>query len=528
MNTDSGTNSSQIWKFGYGYLGLLGLSAVLLYLIFDEGIIYAVKSWDTPEYSHAYLIPLISIFILWQKYAEIIRTELNGSWIGFLIVIFGLFCWFLGEVSTLYIIIKYSFLVVLFGLVLTISGLNKFHLFAMSVFLLFFTIPLPSFIYNNLSAYLQLISSKLGVDVIRLFGISVFLEGNVIDLGNYKLQVVEACNGLRYLFPLLTLGVITAYFYKAALWKKVFIVISTLPITIFMNSVRIGAIGVLVEYWGSEMAEGFLHDFEGWVIFMICFGLLLIEIWLLTKLTSKESLSDVLSIEIPAKLDLEGFRAKQRKIPLTFVMGIIALVAVASAKYFLPERQENIPDRKEFIEFPLDIGEWQGEKKVMEVKFINALKFEDYFMADYTSSDGLLELYIAYYESQRKGESAHSPRSCLPGAGWVINSRKQIEIDYNDLEGESKTANVNRMLVQRGDARFLMYYWFKQRDRQLSNEYLVKWFLFWDGVTRNRTDGSLVRVMYPVPESLSVEQGDEIVQSYIQKVLPILPGYVPD
>jgi exosortase D (VPLPA-CTERM-specific) len=521
-------NSNAIWRFDYLYLGLLGLSAVLLYVIFEDGITNAIGKWDTPEYSHAYLIPFISVFIIWQKYAEIIRTELKGSWLGLLIVLFGLFFWFLGEVSTLYIIIKYAFLVVLFGLVLSISGLSKINLFAMSVFLLFFTIPLPSFIYNNLSAYLQLISSQIGVEVIRLFGISVFLEGNVIDLGTYKLQVVEACNGLRYLFPLVALGVITAYFYKAALWKKIFIVVSTLPITIIMNSIRIGVIGVLVEYWGIAMAEGFLHDFEGWVVFMICFGLLLIEIWLLTKLTSKESLSDVLSIDIPGKLNLGDVERKPRKIPLTFMLAVSALVLVAAAKLILPDRQENIPDRKDFIEFPLSIGEWQGDKKTMEVKFINALKFEDYFMANYTSNDGFLELYIAYYESQRKGEAAHSPRSCLPGAGWVIDSRKQIQIDYAEPDGQEKMANINRMLVQRGDARYLMYYWFKQRDRQLSNEYLVKWYLFWDGVTQNRTDGALIRVMYPIPEALSVEQGDEILQTYIHKVLPVLPEYVPN
>ena len=141
---DKITKSESIWKLDYLFLGLIGLSAVLLYLIFDEGIIHAVEKWDTPEYSHAYLIPLISIFILWQKYEEIIRTEFKGSWFGLIIVLFGLFFWFLGEVSTLYIIIKYAFLVVLFGIVLSISGLSKIHLFAMAVLLLFFTIPLPS------------------------------------------------------------------------------------------------------------------------------------------------------------------------------------------------------------------------------------------------------------------------------------------------------------------------------------------------------------------------------------------------
>ncbi len=520
--------NSVAWKFSLTYIGLIVVSFVFLYLLFDEGIQHAVKQWDSPEYSHAYLIPFISLFIIWQKNAEIIRHKLDGSWLGVAILMLGIFFWYLGEVSTLYVIIKYSLLVVLFGLVLSLSGINRFHYFLVPIFLLFFTIPLPSFIYNNLSAYLQLISSSIGVEVIRLFGISVFLEGNVIDLGNYKLQVVEACNGLRYLFPLVTLGVITAYFYNDSFWKKCVVVISTLPITILMNSVRIGIIGVLVEYWGIAMAEGFLHDFEGWVIFMVCFAILLLEMWLLTKITTGRSLREVLSVDIPGKLDLSNFSIKQRRIPKSFYVSVFVLLLVVVAKFSLPERQDNIPERQEFIDFPAQISNWQSARKTMEAKFIDALKFKDYLLANYFSDQGALELYIAYYESQRKGESAHSPRSCLPGAGWKITDRSQVAVNYKTKDDSDIKMTVSRMLVQQGDNKFLMYYWFKQRDRQITNEYLVKWYLFWDGVTRNRTDGALIRIMYPISQGQDVQEGDQIVQSFIKSTLPILSDFVPD
>ena len=152
--------------------------------------------------------------------------------------------------------------------------------------MLFFTIPLPKFLYNNLSSQLQLISSEIGVWFIRLFDISVYLEGNVIDLGNYKLQVVEACSGLRYLFPLMTLGFIAAYFFKGAFWKRAIIFLSSIPITVLMNSLRIGMIGVTVEYWGVAAAEGLLHDFEGWVVFMACTAVLVLEMWVLAHVGS--------------------------------------------------------------------------------------------------------------------------------------------------------------------------------------------------------------------------------------------------
>ena len=525
---EQASKSIPLWKFSLPQIGIFVVLSVFLYLLYQDGIKHALSSWDSPEYSHAYLIPPISIFILWQNYSRIQRSQFAGAWSGVLILCAGLFVLLAGDFSTLYVIVQYSLLIVLCGLVLSLTGISRFSIFLIPIFLLFFTIPLPNFLYNSLSAYLQLISSKLGVEVIRLFGISVFLEGNVIDLGNYKLQVVEACNGLRYLFPLVALGVITSYFYKDALWKKIVIVASTVPITVFMNSVRIGVIGVLVEYWGIDMAEGFLHDFEGWIIFMVCFAILLIEMALLTKLTSGKSLRDVLNIEIPQWRKIDVANTSNRKLPIPFVVACLLVVAFTIVSMVLPERAEDVPARQSLATFPSSIDDWRGETKSMELQYINALKFEDYLLSNYSNNRKGLELYIAYYDSQRKGESAHSPKSCLPGAGWQIVDRGEKSIHYTDKQGNTGTISVNRMLVKRGDASFLTYYWFKQRDRHLANEYFVKWYLFWDALTKNRTDGALVRVIYPLAIGEDVTESDRSVQSFLGQVLPLLPEYIPD
>ncbi len=527
QNIDSTTGNS-VWRFSFLQLGVFLLIAVSLYFLYQDGIKHALDKWDSPEYSHAYLIPFISLFILFQNYPKIRRSRFTGAWLGVLVLLFGLLMLLAGDFSTLYIIVQYSLLIVLCGLLISLVGVSKFSLFLIPVFLLFFTIPLPNFLYNGLSAYLQLVSSKLGVEVIRLFGISVYLEGNVIDLGNYKLQVVEACNGLRYLFPLVALGVITSYFYRDSWWKKVVIVISTVPITVLMNSLRIGIIGVLVEYWGIEMAEGFLHDFEGWVIFMACFAILLIEMWLLTKLGSGRSLRDVLSIDIPQIEKINHAALKSRGLPLPFIFATVSVIGVTVLSFALPERQEEIPARQSLAGFPLLLENWRGDTKTMELQYINALRFEDYLLANFNRDNQGLEFYIAYYDSQRKGESAHSPRSCLPGAGWKIEDRTRESIEYVDASGSTKVIGVNRMLVKRGDASFLTYYWFKQRNRHLSNEYLVKWYLFWDALTKNRTDGALVRIIYPLATGGNIEESDQVVQGFMQHVLPLLPEYVPD
>ena len=133
--------------------------------------------------------------------------------------------------------------------VLGLGGYSLFKVAFVPIFFLIFAIPLPYFLDAALSFRLQLISSQLGVFFIRLLQIPVYLEGNVIDLGSYKLQVVEACSGLRYLYPLMSLGFLTAYLFQAPLWQRALIFLSTIPITILMNSFRIALVGVLGDYW---------------------------------------------------------------------------------------------------------------------------------------------------------------------------------------------------------------------------------------------------------------------------------------
>ena len=207
-------NPSTIWRLTpvtWGVMLIMGLGIVAM---FHESASLMVKWWEKDEYSHGYLIAPIVAFLIWQKKDLLERIQFTGSWAGVMVVIFGLSLFFAGELNAPYIVIQYGFLITLTGLLLAFMGWKAFKLIWVPLLILAFMVPLPNIIYRNLSAALQLISSEIGVSVIRMFDISVYLEGNVIDLGSYKLQVVEACSGLRYLFPLMTLGFIAAYFFK--------------------------------------------------------------------------------------------------------------------------------------------------------------------------------------------------------------------------------------------------------------------------------------------------------------------------
>jgi len=522
------TDAAAVWKETGWTFGLLLMLVGLLGFIFYDGLLAMFQSWEREEYSHGYLIPLVVIFLIWQKKDHLERIPFSGSWTGGVIVLGGIILFFLGDLSTINIIIKYAFLLTLFGIVLAFLGWRGIKCIWVPLVYLFFMIPLPVFFYNDLSASLQLISSQLGVAVIQFFGISVYLEGNVIDLGSYQLQVVEACSGLRYLFPLMSIAFLCAYFFKGAFWKRTIIFLSSIPLTVMMNSFRIGVIGVLVEYKGIAMADGFLHYFEGWVVFMSCLGIIFVEMWLLSKIgqDNDRPLRDVFGLDFPAPTPQNAdIHFRSVPVPLLFVTSILFATAVAVA--VLPERKNLIPQRADFERFPAVVGEWRGSEQSMEQKYLNILKLDDYLISDFSNPSGAsLNLYVAYYNSQISNDSGHSPRSCLPGDGWEIKDMR-IKVIQNLTTGDDAPLVVNRVEIEKNEQKQLVYYWFQQRGRVITNEYMVKWYLFWDALTKNRTDGALVRVSMIIKPGENSEDADNKLAAFIKMAVPHLHTYIP-
>lgn len=511
-----------VWRMNWQGWLWLGIALALMTVAFWSGIDELTVRWDKQEeYSHGYMLPFISLYFIWQKRNIIIQSEFVPSWWGLSLILAALVVFVVGEVSALFILTQYSLIVVLLGLALAIMGWPAIKPVLVPILLLVFAIPLPYFLEASLSANLQLLSSKLGVFLIRWCQIPVYLEGNVIDLGVYKLQVVEACSGLRYLFPLLSLGFICAYLFDAAFWKRLLLVLSTIPITILMNSFRIGMIGILVDNWGTEMAEGFLHDFEGWIVFMACFGILFIEMAILSKIGSdKKNLFEIFGLRQESAFDLNASTVKQRPFSYPLFASVVALAASVAVVSSIEKREEIIPSRTLFPEFPTQLGIWHGEQTAMEETISKYLGLTDYILSNYKDDKSQsVNFYAAYYESQRKGVSPHSPRVCIPGGGWQIADITRTQV--GDLP-------VNRILIKKEDNTQLVYYWFQQRGRQFANEYLMKWYLFKDALLLNRTDGALVRITTAVAPTENIVDADNRLKAFAQQVTPVLPKFIPN
>jgi exosortase D (VPLPA-CTERM-specific) len=517
-----------LWRLSWMPV-LAGLAVGLLSLwLFWDGLSLMWTVWlGSPEYSHGILIPPIAAFLIWQQKDRLQRIPFDGSAWGVILVLLGGGLLVLGQLATIYTLVQYAYIVTLYGLVLSFTGTRAFRLIAVPLLILVFMIPLPQFVLYNLSIKLQLLSSQAGVWFMRLFDISVFLEGNVIDLGGYKLQVAEACDGLRYLFPLMTLGFMMAYFYKGAPWKRIVLFLSSIPITLAMNSFRIGTIGLMVEHWGIGAAEGFLHQFQGWMLFMASAGILLVEMMLLNRIGPEAGTwRQLFGVEFPARTP-PGVVLRERPIPRPFIAAAGMLLLFVITAGLLPRPAEIIPGRARFSEFPLHMAGWSGRSAAMEGVYLDQLKLDDYLLADYLTESGRsVNLYLAYYSSQRKGEAVHSPRSCLPGGGWQLRDFEQRSL--SNVWAEGRPLRVNRTVIELGDQRQLVYYWFQQRGRIITNEFAVKWYLFADALTRHRTDGALVRIITALPPGGNEAAADQVLADFAARLAPQLPRYIPN
>jgi exosortase D (VPLPA-CTERM-specific) len=330
----------------------------------------------------------------------------------------------------------------------------------------------------------------------------------------------------------MTLGFLMAYFYKGAPWKRVALFLSSIPITLFMNSFRVGTIGVMVEHWGIGMAEGFLHEFQGWMVFMASAALMLGEIALLNPLGRETgSWQQLFGVELPAPTPKRAV-LRQRRMPHSFMAAAAVLFAFIAVSLLLPRPAEIVPSRVTFSEFPSHLGPWVGQRSTLEGIYLEALKLDDYLLANYADetasglNGGPVNLYVAYYSSQRKGEAVHSPRSCLPGGGWQLREFGQRSLPAVTINGQ--VLSVNRTLIELGNQRQLVYYWFQQRGRVVTNEFAVKWYLFWDALRLHRTDGALVRIIAALPPGSDDAEADRKLADFASRIAPELQRFIPN
>jgi len=508
-----------------GVLLLLALFVALLGIVYRSALLATVEAWHKEEYSHGYLIPFVTLVLLLNRLPAI-RVAPKPSWTGFTLVaacVVLQFLFALASVNGAQPLLLVFFILGFFVLVYGVPFSTKV---AGALGFLLFLAPLPKFLYYTLSFKMQMMSTSLGATLLESIGIAVFQEGNIIDLGQTQLQVVEACNGLRYLFPLMALGYLLALMYKASFLKRAFLFLSTVPITIVMNSLRLVLIGVTVDRWGKDMAEGLLHDFEGWIVFIGCSLILFAEMALLQKIGKKGEL-DLDILRLPRRTSLRQIPAPASGAPgaATVVLFCAALALHGGIEATHLDSIDPIPLARPLTEFPLQLGDWKGQMAPMDQKTLSVLGTDDYLLADYTNGQGeLVNLYVLYFPKQdsTSHQAVHSPEVCIPGGGWAIEKRQLKTVMLPD----GKKLTVNWLLIKKDRERRLVYYWFSQGPTVTQSVYETRIRTLKNALIERRTNGALIRVTTPYVLGQE-KQAEERLLNMIDNFNLLAPDFIP-
>ena len=265
-------------------LSAYGTSA-LAFVIFAPILYYMFLQWGMgQDYSHGYLIAPLAVYFIWERRKKLARTPVEPSWYGLIPLALGALALAIGRLGVEQMSMRVSFVLTLIGLQLLLLGIPMIRVLAFPLCFLFLMVPLPQSLVNVIAFPLQLIAADLAVTGLHFFGMPVLREGNVLYLPQNTLFVKDACSGLHSLVALGTLGILFAYFFRKSWLERIILVATTIPIAIVVNAFRVALTGVLTYIWGPQMAEGAIHQTEGFFTFGVAFALLMLEATLLSIL----------------------------------------------------------------------------------------------------------------------------------------------------------------------------------------------------------------------------------------------------
>jgi exosortase D (VPLPA-CTERM-specific) len=505
----------------------LGFAILATLPLFWFGLVGLAEAWSRPEFSHGPVIPLLSFYMFLREMKAVPPPQAppGDRWPGVVVIGVALGLAALGNLVQIDHLVFYALIVWVAGLVLVSFGFRRGLVFWPSVLHLVFMLPLPQFLYWKLNTTLQLVSSEIGVKLVALAGVPVYLDGNIIDLGVYMLQVAEACSGLRYLFPIMSFTYVFAVLYRGPVWHKLVLLLLAVPVAVMMNALRIGVIGILVDRYGIAQAEGFLHVFEGWVVFLSCIAILFGLAKAMQRLVGdRRPLGEALDLDFAG---LGGQLARVRALPASRALVGAALMtaALSLAWSLVPAREAVAPPREPFALFPREIAGWQGTPGTLKRGIERILSADDYLTSFYRKpGEEGIDLFLSYYVSQTAGNAIHSPEVCLPGTGWEVARIRPVTVELPGTRAGS--LRLNRALIQKGLERQLVYYWFEGRGRRLTGDFAVKFATIADNLSLGRTDGGLVRVITPIGAD-GVEAADARLRAFLAASIDDLPRFIP-
>ncbi|MGA3194134.1 MAG: VPLPA-CTERM-specific exosortase XrtD [Terriglobales bacterium] len=520
----------------FGRSPLLGGALLLLLIawLYHSILYHLALQWiRDPNFQLGMFVPAFSLYVLWLERDNLKRIAPSSSWVGLPLVVLAMLMLVLGVLGVELFTSRFSLVVLIAGLILLLHGRALFRAVLFPWAFLVLMIPLPGLILQQVTFPLQMLAAKLATFLLQTAGVPALREGNVILLPYMALEVVEACSGIRSLFSLVTLAIIYGYLLEKRIWVRITLAVSAVPIAVVANGLRIFGTGI-VGKWDPAKAEGFFHEFQGWLVFVVSL-ILLFTLHSLINLIWKpapDSHSDSSSLPALYPQDRKLQRGPNPSPALLsilsarFLIPALLMFATAAGLQAYSRKGDVVLTRQPLSSLPTQIDGWTGTDDTLDDPTLELLGHPEYVLRNYVEASLQqpdIGVFIAYYPSQASGDTIHSPAHCLPGAGWVPTSRKIIYLTGAD----GTKFPANRFVISKAGERELAIYWFQAHGRGVANEYMAKYYLIADSIRMHRSDGGLVRFITPMYPGESADAAQARVMAFGNHILPLLNDYIP-
>ncbi len=225
--------------------------------------------WNDPNFSHGFLVPLFSIFLVWQDRKRLSELPVRPSWLGLVGIAGAMTVLIVGTLGAELFLSRSSLILLIAGIILHFLGWAHLRALLFPLGFLFLMVPIPTILFNQITIPLQFLASQMASGLVAELGVPVLRQGNIIQLPGMALEVAEACSGIRSLMSLTTVAVIYAYFLESKWGPRLLLAVSAVPIAVLANGLRVTGTALLAHYWSKEAAEGFFHNFSGWLVFVL-------------------------------------------------------------------------------------------------------------------------------------------------------------------------------------------------------------------------------------------------------------------
>ena len=483
-----------------------------------------VHVWLTSDdYSYGILIPVISAYLFWDYRFVLQEIKTKSSWSVLPVLIIFILLSLYGILGSSGNISKPVIPILIILFTAFCFGIYTTKRLILPLGILIFMIPLPPVLDRTFGIYLKMISSQLGSAFIRMCGLSVHVSGNVIDLGVTQLQVVDACSGLRFVFPLFAIGIIYAYMFERVMWKRIVCALAAIPIAIFTNGLRIGITGVLTYIYGPKAAQGFFHDFSGWAIFMAATFFLVILAQFLRlfppKTQGKKINKQDKSIKQQRRNNNKGAGNN------AFFVSVFLLLVV----WGLSISTDTMPPVKlkgGMQSFPLAFGKWHGVSNPVDPEIIARSGAEESFSGLYKNQKKeRVSLYMGYRSSafMENKNFFHSPTVCLPASGWKNVATTKHVISNSPLFDNLK---VTQMVVNRFGERQLVYFWFQTKNKATYDKNINRFHLALHAIRRDNTYDIFIRPMTSIGPHETIMDAQNRMDGFVREMMSGLHDFL--